>query len=136
MATAARPLAQEFWFAGLVDITTERPLKTRDSARDLGALARVLSASRFGGMLRVEAHIGICLTTRGVTPMAKTPSNHGKEWSAADVKKLRQLAKQSVSTRATAAKLGRTLASVAQKASVEAISFKSKRQRPNGRRKK
>ena len=29
----------------------ERPLKTRDSARDFGALARVLSASGFGGML-------------------------------------------------------------------------------------
>jgi hypothetical protein len=27
------------------------PLKTRDSARDFGALARVLSASEFGGML-------------------------------------------------------------------------------------
>ena len=68
--------------------------------------------------------------------MAKTPSNHGKGWSAGDLKMLRQLAKQSVSTRAAAAKLGRTLASVAQKASVEGISFKPKRRRANVKRKK
>jgi len=68
--------------------------------------------------------------------MAKTPLNHGKGWSATDLKKLRQLAKQSVSTRAAAAELGRTLASVAQKASIEGISFKPRRQRSNGGRRK
>ena len=61
--------------------------------------------------------------------MAKTPSNHGKGWSAGDLKKLKQLARQSISTRVAAVKLGRTLASVAQKASVEGISFKPKSQR-------
>ena len=68
--------------------------------------------------------------------MAKTPSNHGKGWTAGDLKKLRQLARQSIPTRAAAIKLGRTLASVAQKASVEGISFKPKAQRGKARRKK
>ena len=39
------------WLSRLRTLRFERPLKTRDSARDLGALARVLSASEFGGML-------------------------------------------------------------------------------------
>lgn len=68
--------------------------------------------------------------------MAKTPSNHGKGWSAGDVKKLRQLAKQSITTRVAAVKLGRTLTSVAQKASVEGISFEPKRQRSVAKRKR
>ena len=73
---------------------------------------------------------------RKVTNMAKTPSNHGKGWSAGDLKKLKQLAKQSVATRVAAAQLGRTLASVAQKASVEGISFKPKTQRSKSKRRK
>jgi len=66
--------------------------------------------------------------------MAKMPSNHGKGWSSGDVKKLRQLAREGSTTRAAAEKLGRTLASVAQKASIEGISFKRKRQRSKGGR--
>ena len=66
--------------------------------------------------------------------MAKTPSNHGKGWSAGDIKKLRQLARESSTTRAAAVKLGRTLASVAQKASIEGISFRPRKQRLKGRR--
>ena len=31
--------------------------------------------------------------------MAKTPSNHGKQWSPADVSQLKQLAKQNTPTR-------------------------------------
>jgi len=68
--------------------------------------------------------------------MAKAPSNHGKGWDADDVKKLRQLAKKGLTTRAAAVKLGRTLASVAQKASIEGISFKPKSQRATARRKR
>lgn len=56
--------------------------------------------------------------------MAKAPSNHGKDWTAGEIKKLRQLARQNISTRVAAKKLGRTLAAVAQKASFERISFK------------
>jgi hypothetical protein len=68
--------------------------------------------------------------------MAKRPSNHGKEWSAGDLKKLKQLARVQTSTRLAAQKLGRTLASVAQKASVERISFKPKSPGRVKRRKK
>jgi hypothetical protein len=68
--------------------------------------------------------------------MAKTPSNHGKGWTASDLKQLKQLAKQNLPTRVAAVKLGRTLASDAQKASVEGISFKPKSQRAKPKRKK
>ena len=68
--------------------------------------------------------------------MTKTPTNHGKDWTAADVKKLEQLARQNTPTRVAALKLRRTLAAVAQKASVEGISFKPINQRPYGTRRK
>jgi hypothetical protein len=55
--------------------------------------------------------------------MAKAPSNHGKAWTGTELKKLKQLARQRLPTRVAAQQLGRTLASVAQKASVEGISF-------------
>ena len=47
--------------------------------------------------------------------MAKTPPNHGKDWTAGDIKKLEQLARQNTPTRVAALKLGRTPAAVAQK---------------------
>lgn len=68
--------------------------------------------------------------------MAKTPSNHGKDWTAGDIKKLGQLARQNTPTRVAALKLGRTPAAVAQKASFEGISLKPTNQRPYGTRKK
>ena len=68
--------------------------------------------------------------------MTKTPTNHGKDWTAADVKKLEQLARQNTPTRVAALKLGRTPAAVAQKASFEGISLKPTNQRPYGTRKK
>lgn len=68
--------------------------------------------------------------------MPKAPSNHGKDWTAGEIKKLRQLARQNISTWVAAKKLGRTLAAVAQKASFEGISFKQKNQRPYRTRKK
>ena len=68
--------------------------------------------------------------------MAKTPTNHGKDWTAGEIKKLRQLARQNTPTRVAALKLRRTYAAVAQKASVEGISMKPANQRPYGTRKK
>ena len=67
--------------------------------------------------------------------MAKTPANHGKDWTAGDVKKLDQLARQNTPTRVAALKLGRTPAALAQKASFEGISMKPTTQRPYGTRK-
>ena len=68
--------------------------------------------------------------------MAKTPTNHGKDWTAGDIKKLGQLARQNTPTRVAALKLGRTPDAVAQKASVEGISLKPANQRPYGTRRK
>ena len=49
--------------------------------------------------------------------MAKTLSNHGKQWSPADVSQLKQLAKQNTPTRVIGLKMGRTEDAVRAKAS-------------------
>jgi hypothetical protein len=68
--------------------------------------------------------------------MAKQPSNHGKDWTQADVGKLEKLAQQNTPTRVAALKLGPTPAAVQQKASTEGISLKPTNQSPYGTRKK
>jgi hypothetical protein len=68
--------------------------------------------------------------------MAKKPSNHGNDWSASDVRLLKQLKRENTPTRVAALKLGRTPAAVYQKASAEGISLKPTNQRPYGTRKK
>lgn len=65
--------------------------------------------------------------------MAKTPSNHGKQWSSNDVAQLRHLANQNTPTRVIGIKMGRTPVSVAQKASEERISLKPTNQSPYNR---
>lgn len=67
--------------------------------------------------------------------MAKPPKNHGNDWTPADVKQLKQLAKENTPTRVAALKLGRTPAAVQQKASTEGISLKPTNQSPYNRRK-
>ena len=62
--------------------------------------------------------------------MGKTPKHHRTEWSAADLKRLKQLAKGNTPARIAAQKLGRTPAAVQQKASVEGISFRPVSRRP------
>ncbi len=68
--------------------------------------------------------------------MAKVPRNHGSDWTAGDLKQLRQLAKGNTPTRVAALKLGRTPAAVQQKASVEGISLKPTNQSPYGTKKR
>lgn len=65
----------------------------------------------------------------------KNPPNHGKDWSAGDVAKLQKLADQNTPTRIAALKLGRTPASVQQKASGEGISLKPTNQSLYGTKK-
>jgi hypothetical protein len=77
-----------------------------------------------------------CETAGRLLSMAKRPSNHGKDWTAADLKRLQQLARQNTPTRVAALKLGRTEAAVAWKASTEGISLKPTNQRPYGTRRK
>lgn len=61
---------------------------------------------------------------------AKAP----KPWSAADLKKMRALAKQRVSARIAAGKLGRSPGAVRFKAMNEGISFRSINRAPRRRR--
>ncbi|MDH4185859.1 MAG: hypothetical protein OEV08_02575 [Nitrospira sp.] len=68
--------------------------------------------------------------------MAKEPKNHGKTWTSADVKQLKQLAKENTPTRVMGLKLGRTPDAIQQKASQEDISLKPTNQSPYNRRKK
>lgn len=68
--------------------------------------------------------------------MAKTPSNNGKPWQPAEVKQLRQLARENTPTRVTALKFERTPGAVQSKASSENISLKPTNQSPYNRQKK
>jgi hypothetical protein len=56
--------------------------------------------------------------------MAKRPTNDGAPWSAGDLRQLKQLAKAGTAEQA-AKKLGRTAASVQQKAMRAGISFRT-----------
>ena len=67
--------------------------------------------------------------------MAKTQSNHGKQWSPADVSQLKQLAKQNTPTRVIGLKMGRTEDAVRAKASEADVSLKPTNQSPYNRRK-
>ena len=66
--------------------------------------------------------------------MAKYTRNTGKDWTASDVRQLRELAKENTPTRVIGLKLGRTENSVRTKASSEGISLKPTNQRPYNRR--
>jgi hypothetical protein len=68
--------------------------------------------------------------------MARKPSNHGKDWTSADVRHLRQLARENTPTRVIGLKTGRTPAAVQQKASAEGISLRPANQSPYNRRKR
>lgn len=67
--------------------------------------------------------------------MARTPPNHGKDWSKTDVKQLEKLADGNTPTGLIAHKMGRTEAAIRNKASEEDISLKPVNQSPYNRRK-
>lgn len=67
--------------------------------------------------------------------MAKTPSNHGKTWTTADDKTLRELAKQNTPTRVIGLKMGRTPDAVQSHASEIDVSLKPTNQSPYGTQK-
>ena len=68
--------------------------------------------------------------------MAKTPKNHGKDWTASQVKQLRELAKGNTPTGLIAWKLQRTPDAVSNKASESGISLKPTNKSPYNRQKK
>ena len=67
--------------------------------------------------------------------MAKTPPNHGKPWSAPQVKQLEKLADGNTPTRIIALKMGRTPDAIYGKASDENISLHPTNQSPYGTKK-
>jgi hypothetical protein len=67
--------------------------------------------------------------------MAKYTRNSGKNWTAADVKQVRDLAKQNTPTRVIGLKTGRTEDAVRAKASEHGISLKPTNQSPYGTKK-
>jgi hypothetical protein len=67
--------------------------------------------------------------------MAKSPSNHGKQWSPAEVQQLKQLAQQNTPTRVIGLKMGRTEDAVRAKAGETSVSLKPTNQSPYNRRK-
>lgn len=67
--------------------------------------------------------------------MAKTPKNHGKEWTKQDVGQLQKLANQNTPTRVIALKMNRTEDSIRSAASANDISLKPTNQSPYNRRK-
>lgn len=67
--------------------------------------------------------------------MAKTPTNHGKQWTPADVQQLKHLAKGNTPTGLIAHKMGRTEDSIRSKASESDVSLKPTNQSPYNRRK-
>lgn len=68
--------------------------------------------------------------------MAKYTRNTGKDWTARDVRQLRELAEENTPTRVIGLKLGRTENSIRTKASSEGISLKLTNQRSYNRRAK
>jgi len=67
--------------------------------------------------------------------MAKPPANHGKQWTSAEVKQLKQLAQENTPTRVIGLKLGRTEDAVRAKAGENNIPLKPANQSPYNRRK-
>jgi hypothetical protein len=65
--------------------------------------------------------------------MSKKAPRHMQEYTPAEMKLMRQLARQRVSARVTALRLGRSPGAVRYKAMVEGISFRSINRKPRRR---
>lgn len=68
--------------------------------------------------------------------MPKRPTHHREPWTKAEIGDLREYIRVNTPTRVIGLKLGRTEASIRQKASEEAISLKPTNQSPYNRRKR
>ncbi len=68
--------------------------------------------------------------------MAKTPKNHGKPWTSADRKQLKELAKGNTPTRVIGLKMGRTEDSIRGQASKQDTTLKPTNQSPYGSKNK
>lgn len=68
--------------------------------------------------------------------MSKSTRNSGQPWTPAEVKQLKQLARDNTPTRVIGLKLGRTESAIYGKASAEDISLAPTNQSPYGTKKK
>lgn len=68
--------------------------------------------------------------------MAKAPKNHGKPWTPAQDRQLRNLARENTPTRVIGLKMQRTPDSVRSRASNKGVSLKPTNQTPYGTRKR
>lgn len=114
----------------------------RHWARDRGRVQRgmaipiPLTAFSRGGWSRVPRVAGS--RHDAAWPFRSLPKhqkNHGAPWTGAQVRELRQLAKQNTPTRVVALKMGRSVDSIKSKASEERISLKPTNKSPYGRQK-
>lgn len=67
------------------------------------------------------------------TRMSKSTRNTGKQWSSAETRQLKTLARENTPTRVIGLKLGRTEDAVRSKASDEGVSLKPTNQAPYNR---
>jgi hypothetical protein len=67
--------------------------------------------------------------------MSKSTRNTGKAWTSAEVKQVKQLAKENTRTRVIGLKLGRTEDAIRSKAFQEGVSLKPTNQSPYNRSK-
>jgi hypothetical protein len=77
----------------------------------------------------------MCSSREEFRQMAK-PTNHGKTWTPAADKQLRNLARQNTPTRVIGIKTGRTPDAIQTRASEIGVSLKPTNQSPYNRRKK
>jgi hypothetical protein len=68
--------------------------------------------------------------------MAKSTRNSGKQWTSAEVRQVRDLAKQNTPTRVIGLKIGRSEGAVRTKAADQGISLKPTNQSPYGTKKR
>lgn len=106
------------------------------SAEVEGASIRVVSpAGRAARRTSVNAALMRVAANRGAQVMAKSTRNTGKNWTPAEVKQVRQLAKENTPTRVIGIKLGRSEGAIRSKATAEGISLKPTNQSPYNRKK-
>lgn len=114
--------------------------KAKKSSKSSGKTGRGMSASRASKVMRSSRSAGKrsaaakALSLRSPRSNVKNPISKrhaGEDWSAADVKTLRDLEAQNTPTRVIGLKLGRTAAAIYDKAAEIGLSLKPANQPPN-----
>lgn len=105
--------------------TTKKTAKAAKSSKVGAATKATKSSSKATGAKSAPAAKASKSTKSASGSKTQTPRSHGNPWTSADLKQLRQLARERTLIRVAAVQLGRSLDSVKSKASEEQISFKA-----------